>query len=509
MSAIREKIKTLSELTQIVKQERAANRKVVHCHGVFDLLHIGHIRYFEQARQMGDVLIVTLTPDKYVDKGPNRPAFSEKLRAEALASLNYIDYVAINQWPTAEETLRLIRPDIYVKGSEFKNTSSDMTGKIAKEEAVVKEIGAILAFTDDIIFSSTNLINRFFSTMSGELQDYLYVFRSRYNISDIFEILDGMQNLKVLVVGDAIIDDYHFCEMIGTSSKDPALAIRFKSNDLFAGGALAVSNHVANFAKNVDLLTVLGRDESYEEFIKTQLNPNISSCFIYQDGMPTTVKRRFIEGYSLNKLLEVYIIGDSVLSSGANGEACKFLKEKLPMYDLVVAADFGHGAISGEMIKILAKDSNFLAVNTQANAGNRGFNTISRYSRADYVSIAEHEIRLEKRNSNGPLRPIIQELINKIGCEQFVVTRGRRGATVGDSKGGHVDIPSFAHNIVDRVGAGDAFFAITSMASALNAPNEILGFIGNVAGALAVEVVGNKKAVDKMATKKFITSLMK
>jgi len=509
MSTISNKIKDLNDLAKIVTQERAKKRKIVHCHGVFDLLHIGHIRYFEQARQMGDVLIVTLTPDKYVDKGPTRPAFSEKLRAEALASLNYIDYVAINLWPTAEETLRLLKPDIYVKGSEFKNTASDMTEKIAKEEAVIREIGGILAFTDDIVFSSTNLINRFFSSLSEELQEYLHVFRSRYSLSDIFEILEKMQNLKVLVVGDAILDDYHFCEMMGTSSKDPALAIKFKSNDIFAGGSLAVSNHVASFVGEVSLLTVLGQNDSHEDFICSQLNPRISPHFIYQEGAVTTIKRRFIEGYSLNKLLEVYIIDDSGLSLHKNAEACRYLEEKLSFYDVVIAADFGHGAISNEMVQILAKHSKFLAVNTQANAGNRGFNTISRYPRADYVSIAEHEIRLEKRNSSGPLRPIIQELIESIGCKQFVVTCGRKGAIVADSTGGYVNVPAFANNIVDRVGAGDAFFAITAMVSALNVPNEILGFIGNIAGALAVEVVGNKKPIEKMAVKKFITSLMK
>jgi rfaE bifunctional protein nucleotidyltransferase chain/domain len=509
MVVIRNKIQDLKDLAMIIEQEHVKGRKVVHCHGVFDLLHIGHIRYFEQARQMGDVLIVTLTPDRYVDKGPDRPAFSENLRAEAIASLNFVDYVAINQWPTAEETLRLLRPDIYVKGSEFRDISSDMTGKIGREEKIVREIGAKLAFTEDIVFSSTNLINRFFSSLPNELQEYLHIFRNRYSLNDIFEILDRMQNLKVLVVGDSILDDYHFCEVIGTSSKDPSLAIKYKSNDLFAGGALAISNHVANFVNNVELLTILGEIESHEDFIRSQLQPNILPQFIFQDGAPTTIKRRFVEGYSLNKLLEVYIIDDSGLSPRANAEACRFLEEKLPMYDVVIAADFGHGAISKEMIRILADHSKFLAVNTQANAGNRGFNTISRYHRADYISMAEHEIRLEKRNSNGPLRPIIQEFIGKIGCKQFVVTRGRQGAIVADFKGNYVDMPSFANNIVDRVGAGDAFFAITSLASALNAPNEILGFIGNIAGALAVEIVGNKKAIDKVATKKYITSLMK
>ena len=106
------KIKKLEELAELLKTLHNGGNRIVHCHGVFDLLHIGHIRYFEQARKLGDVLVVTITPDHYVDKGPHRPTFTETLRAEAVASLNCIDYVAINRWPTAEETLRLLRPEL-------------------------------------------------------------------------------------------------------------------------------------------------------------------------------------------------------------------------------------------------------------------------------------------------------------------------------------------------------------------------------------------------------------
>ena len=164
------KTKEIEELARELAILRDQGKKIVHCHGVFDLLHIWHIRYLEQARGMGDVLVVTITPDRFVDKGPHRPAFTETLRVEALASLSLVDYVAINKWPTAEETLRLLRPHIYVKGSEFKNTSGDMTGKIAQEERVVQEIGATLALTEDIVFSSTNLINRYLSNFPQEIQ---------------------------------------------------------------------------------------------------------------------------------------------------------------------------------------------------------------------------------------------------------------------------------------------------------------------------------------------------
>jgi len=507
--SINKKIKNLDELARIISGLRSEKRKVVHCHGVFDLLHIGHIRYFEQAGSMGDILIVTVTPDKYVDKGPGRPAFPENFRAEAVASLNSVDYVAINKWPTAEETLRLLRPDVYVKGSEFKDTSSDMTGKIGKEEQVIQEIGATLAFTEDIVFSSTNLINRYFSNLPGEIQEYLHVFRERYSINEIFAVLDRMQTLKVFILGDTIIDEYNYCQAIGMSSKDPALAIKYKSNDLFAGGVLAVSNHVANFTESVELGTILGDNESYEEFIRSQLHGNIIPKFIIKDGSPTTIKRRFIEGYSLSKLLEVYVIDDSILPSEKIIEFCQYLQEELPKFDLVIAADFGHGAINHEIIQTLVRYSRFLAVNTQANAGNRGYNTISRYPKADFVSIAEHEVRLDKRDLNGALRPIMHELIRKLHCKQFVVTRGRKGAMVANGQEGFVEVPSFARNVVDRVGAGDAFFAITAMASAVGVQNEILGFIGNIVGSLAAEIVGNKKAIDKMSVKKYITALMK
>src|SRR5882762_3471869 len=110
------KIKRVDELATTIAALHTDGKKVVHCHGVFDLLHIGHIKHLEAARKLGDLLVVTLTPDRHVNKGPHRPAFPERLRAEALASLACVDYVAINQWPTAVETIELLKPSLFVKG---------------------------------------------------------------------------------------------------------------------------------------------------------------------------------------------------------------------------------------------------------------------------------------------------------------------------------------------------------------------------------------------------------
>lgn len=155
------KILELEDLAKKIQILKSKGKTIVHCHGCFDLMHIGHIKYFQASKKMGDVLVVTVTPDIYVDKGPNRPVFNQNLRAESIAALECVDYVGINKWPTAEETLKLLIPDIYVKGQEFEKLE-DKTGKIQREYEVVKEIGAELRFTHEIVFSSTKLLSQYF-----------------------------------------------------------------------------------------------------------------------------------------------------------------------------------------------------------------------------------------------------------------------------------------------------------------------------------------------------------
>lgn len=505
---IQDKIFDFDHLVQLLPLKRK-NKKVILCHGCFDLLHIGHIRHFRQAKNYGDILVVTVTPDQYVDKGLGRPAFPEAIRAEAVASLNEVDFVAINKWPTAENTIRSLNPDYFAKGSEFKNDNSDYTGKIDREKAVIGEIGSELVFTEDIVFSSTHLINRFFSDKPKEIQEFMDLFRFRHTVEEMHEFLDEMESLKVMVIGDTILDDYHYCDPLGKSNKDPVLAIQYKSNDLFAGGVLAIANHVANFAQKVRLVSVLGEKNSYKDFISEKLAGNIFPYFENQPGAPTLIKRRFLDCNSFNKLFEVYIMNNGDLPDDLDAKFCEMVGDELPDYDLVIAADFGHGAISPKMIQTLCKNASFLSVNTQVNAGNRGFHTISSYPRADFVSLTEQEIRLETRMENGPLRPMMGRLAETLKCRNFVVTRGKKGCLVWGKNGSYLACPAFSTNVLDMVGAGDAFFSLASLASFLGADDELIGFLGNIAGAITVEFIGNEKATDKLSLKKFITALMK
>ena len=211
-------------------------KKVILCHGVFDLLHIGHIKYFENAKTAGDILVVTVTPDRFVNKGPNRPAFPEQLRCDAIAALSVVDYVALNEWPTAVETIHLLKPDIYAKGSEYKQSENDMTGKIIDEEQALLEIGGTMVFTDDIVFSSSTLINQFSADFPDETRKFLQTLAKLHGESRIVSYMDNSRSLRVLVIGEAILDEYNYCDMIGIATKDPAIGVRYISQERFAGG---------------------------------------------------------------------------------------------------------------------------------------------------------------------------------------------------------------------------------------------------------------------------------
>lgn len=505
----RSKVKGIEQLAEVLASVRAEGRKVVHCHGVFDLLHVGHIRHFEKAKEMGDVLVVTTTPDKFVNKGPGRPVFNQDLRAEAIAALDCVDHVAINQWPMATETIRLLRPDFYVKGMEYQDADQDRTGGIVQEEQAVESIGGKLVFTDDIVFSSSNLINQHLDVLSPETREYLAGFTERYSSGDILKYLESARSLKVLVVGETIIDEYQYCQQIGMSAKEPILAVQYVSEDKFAGGILAVANHVASFCENVSMLTFLGRQDSHEDMIRKHLRDNVEPIFLYRENSPTIVKRRLVEAYLLQKLFEIYVMGDQTASESEDRDLCARLEQVLPEYDLVIVADYGHGMLTSDAIDLLCKKARFLAVNTQANAGNRGFNTISKYPKADFVCLTSMEIALEERSRQATVRDMILSVSHKLNCAQLVVTQGKNGNTVYRETEGFFEVPALASQVVDTMGAGDSVFSIASLLVVQGAPMEMVGLVGNAVGAEAVATLGHERFIDQVSLYRHIETLLK
>ncbi|MEM8995478.1 MAG: PfkB family carbohydrate kinase [Acidobacteriota bacterium] len=495
----------LDALAEAVAAHRAAGRRVVLCHGVFDLLHVGHLRYLQGAKRHGDVLAVTLTPDRYVDKGPFRPAFDEDLRLEAMAALEVVDHVALNRWPTAEETLRTVRPDVYAKGAEFKAPGADPTGKMELERSAAAAVGCAVEFIDDVVYSSSRLINRHLPIYPEAVARYLDARRTELPLDGVLALLDRLAGRRVLVVGDAILDEYVYVETLGKASKDPALAVRHLSEERFAGGAAAVANHLAAFGARVDLVSVVGEDGG-ADFLRRNLADGVSPRFVERRGAATVCKRRFVDAYASNKLLSVYTMETEPADDAVVAELRAAVAGSSP--ELVVCADYGHGAVPPALVEQVASLDAFLAVNTQANAGNRGFHTVTRYPRADLVCLAEHEIRLETRDSEGALRPMMTELAGQLGTFLFIVTRGKRGSlALGD--GGFHEAPALASRVVDRVGAGDAFFALAALATHAGASPALVSLLGNAAGAQGVEIVGNRHALDADRLRKQLTAMLK
>lgn len=509
VEAIRAKIKTIAELAEISARLRGEGKRIVLCHGVYDLLHPGHLRHLEAARAEGDVLFVTLTRDEWVGKGPGRPVFNQRLRAETLAALQAVDYVAVNEWKIADETIRRLKPHVYAKGSDYKDREKDVTGGIHKEEAAIEAVGGRIHFTDEITFSSTELLNEHFGVYPDEAQNFLKEFRTRHTLERVGEALEQVKGMKVLVIGDTIVDEYTYCQAMGKSPKETIVSTRYVSEERFAGGILACANHVAGYCRDVDLVTVLGLQEPHEEFIRKHLKPNVEPTFFWREDARTIVKRRFVDPAFLTKMFEMSHLTDTPLPKAAEASVADHLTKTLSRYDLVLVADYGHGFLSRALVELLSRKSKFLAVNTQTNSANVGYNLITKYPRVDYICIDEPEMRLAAADKYGPIEPVVTRVAGQTKNRRTAVTRGHLGCLMHDQGLGFFEVPVFSTRIVDRVGAGDAFLSITAPLAATGIPAELLGFMGNAAGALKVTIVCNRTAVEPVPLMKFMTALLK
>lgn len=503
------KVKDLDELAEMTEALRRQSKTIVQCHGVFDLIHPGHIRHFESAKREGDVLVVTITEDRHVNKGPGRPVFNQRLRAESVAALQVVDFVAINRCPSAVEAIGLLKPHVYVKGSDYSAPESDVTGMILHEEEAVKAHGGRIHFTNEITFSSTELLNTHFDVYPDDAQVFLKGFRQRYSAGEVIKRLDGLRKLKVLVIGETIIDEYHYCHPMGKSPKELLVTTRYLREEAFAGGIMACANHVAGFCEDVHVVTCLGSKNSHEEFIRSHLKPNITAQFFHRDDVSTIVKRRYVDHAFLSKMFEVCFLDDSPIPLPIERDVCAYLKSVIGNYDLVLVADYGHGLIGQDIINFLCTASRFLAVNTQTNSANTGYNLITKYPRADFICIDEPEMRLACHDRLSDLRDLMSGIARKQGSRRLAVTRGHLGSLTYAAEEGFFEIPVFSSKIVDRVGAGDAYLSVAAPAVASGMPMDLAGFIGNAVGALAVRIVGNRSSVEPVPLYKFITALLK
>ncbi len=498
----------LEEAAQLREASRAAGRVLVQCHGVFDLLHGGHVAHLTEARSFGDVLIVTITPDRFVNKGPGRPVFQETDRASLLAELRVVDYVLVTESPTAIEAIGAVRPDVFVKGPDYARAEDDVTGNLALERAAVEAAGGRFVVTSAPTMSSSALINAHSSPHGPEALQWLSQFKRRYSSSDAVGFLHRAAQLRVLVIGEAIVDEYVTCEAMGKSSKDPVLAFREIDLERQYGGSLAIANHCAGLGADVTVIARVGAEDGHAQGIRDALADRVDAALVESWSEPTIVKRRFIDSLTENRVFETYKMRDEPAEDGDDEAVQAALLSALSGSDVVLVADYGHGLITPGVMKILASATGVVAVNTQSNAGNRGFNTITRHERADLICLNGAEVALELRTRHLTIQELAPELGRKTGADSIVVTDGARGLVCFSSRDGVISVPALATLVRDRVGAGDAVFAVSALLYAAGAPLPIVGLFGNLAGASVIADLGNRVSVNAADLERHCVALL-
>ena len=506
---MKQKIQNIENLEILFSKLKSEGKKIVHCHGVFDLLHVGHIKHFKEAKFFGDVLIVSITPDEFVNKGPGRPAFSTSLRLEALSALESVDYVVANKWPTAEEIIKIIQPNVYCKGPDYKDHLDDITGKITDEVDTVISVGGKIMYTNDITFSSSSLLNKFGYPYSKEQELFIRNMLDKFSFEFIKSKVDEINKLKVLVIGEAIIDQYVFCEALGKSGKEPVLVLRDLETQEYLGGSLAIARHLNEFCDTVSVLSFLGENNDYKSFIENNMEENIHLNFLEKSDSPTIVKRRFVDNVDRKKVLGVYSINDDMLNENEEDKFIESFDKLSKEHDLVIISDYGHGIITSKIANHISKAEKFVSLNAQVNAANIGTHNIRKYKDINCLIINETELQHEMRQREGDVLKMAAKLRGLINANYISVTRGRAGAFLLKDRKPPVICPGFATQVVDKIGSGDALLALLSVCLYSNFDENLSLFIGSLAAAQSVETIGNSKSVNKILLLKTISHFLK
>ena len=491
------KIYDLKTLSKILIKKKKLNKKIVLSHGAFDLLHLGHIRHFNSAKKKGDILVVSLTSDEFIKKGPNRPFFNLQERLEAISNLDCVDYLTWSNSIDAIEVIKILKPNVYCKGIDYLRNHDDPTGNIKKEKEAIKKIKGSIFITKDKKFSSTKILSEKNLILDQEQKNFLKKIK-KYDSSYIKDLIKKIKKIKPLVIGEIIIDQYSFGEALGKSGKEPIMMIKKLNEEQYLGGSGAISNHVSNFVDKVVLLSMIGEKKEHLKFIHNKLKKNIRHNFLYKKNSPTIVKKKYLDYISGNKIIGFYEINDNHLSEIDKKKIILKFKKKLKKTDLIIVADYGHSMINNEIAKLISSQKKFTSVNCQINAANIGTSSIKKYKNVDLIIINENEIRSEFKDKSSTVDYLAKKLCSELKSKFVVVTRGSNGVLMYSKiKNKTFKCPAFASKVVDRIGAGDVMLSILSIFLKYTKNENFSLFIGSIASAQHVQTIGNKEVIKK------------
>ncbi len=497
------KIKTAVEIAAAIGG-RPRDKKIIMCHGTFDIVHPGHVRHLLYAKSKGDLLIASLTADAHITKANFRPFVPQELRAFNLAALEVVDFVIIDKDPTPIENIGIIQPDYFAKGYEY--SRKGLHPRTAEEKTAVEAYGGEILFTPgDIVYSSSNFIE---TEPPSIVTEKLMVLLEAEKLSfdSLRNALNQLKGVRVHVIGDTIVDSYTHTVLIGGMTKTPTMSVRFDNRTDFVGGAGIVAKHLKSAGADVSFSTVLGND-ALAEFVLTDLKQNGVNCLpIIDQTRPTTHKNAIIAGgYNLLKI-------DTLDNRSIFKRIIDTIAEQIQQTpaDIVVFSDFRHGLFNRDTIPSLtnAIPQNIFRVADSQVASRWG--NILEFNGFDLITPNEREARFALADQDLGVRPLGLELYRQAGCKTLILKLGERGLLTFRSIPAKEEdvraffaLDTFAERVVDAVGSGDALLAYATLALFATKNSVIASVLGSLAAAVECEHEGNvpvrpKDVVDKL-----------
>jgi rfaE bifunctional protein nucleotidyltransferase chain/domain len=468
--------------------------RVVLCHGVFDLLHVGHLKYFQRAKSHGDLLVVSVSADRYAKKGPGRPVVRENERLNFIAALEMVDFVVLSKTPTAVEVITELKPDVYFKGKDYRQSSNDTTGRLDEEKQAIESVGGRLAFSDTDLMSSTRIANQHFLDHIPSLDQSLVDVIAKISRDQThLKVSDFCKN-KLVLVGEFIDDVYRFVAPMQRASKENLVVNNLIRETSYNGGVSPI----------IKMFNDIGLEMLCVNPIASAENTLAQAV----ERRAIVKKIRYVDQNFNRKLFEIYSYKHD-LDAGEKSDIAGGISKAVDAYSdvNVVVADFGHGLINHHEAKQIAKKTPNLFLNVQTNGGNRGFNLFTKYPKAKLLCIDRDEASLGVQEKDLSEEQLIDAVAKLIQAEVIIITLGKNGA-IGRKGNKTLKLKSLPSSVVDTMGAGDAFFSYACVAYMSSNDLEFSMLSGLVAGALNTEILGHSDFVCLDDYKKYLKGLL-
>lgn len=488
------KVKTVEQLIQALPP-KPRQKKVIMCHGVFDVVHPGHVRHLLYAKSKGDILVVSITADEHITKGNVRPHVPQQLRAINLAAFEMVDHVIIDTDATPLKNLNAIQPDYFAKGYEY--VHNEINPKTFEEMKILEGYGGEMIFTPgDIVYSSSHFIELAPPKITDD-KLLILMETEKLSFNDLREAVKSFVGTKIHVVGDSIVDTYTQCSMIGGMTKTPTMSLRYEKKQDFAGGAAIVAKHLRAAGAEVVFSTVLGEDP-YKDYILNDLKNFGVECVPFIDPLrPTTNKNAIVVGdYRVLKI-------DTLDNRSLSEKILKKLTDHIAATptDGIVFSDFRHGIFNKktipELIAAIPEGAYRVADSQVASRwGNildfQGFDLITPNEKEARFSLADQDSVIRHLASDLFKQSKVKNLFLKLGDRGLIAFRDRAGAPTVS-----FFVDSFAERAVDPVGAGDALLAYSTLAMVRTKNEAIAALLGSFAAGIECEHNGNVPVTPK------------